>query len=585
MFNRGDTIDDTADTNIDVPSSEQDTDLDLGTISGDITGTTEEATADLDTSTEIDTGLDTSDEIDTGIDVPSSEQDTDLNIDVVDNISGSVITPDVDRPTDVDNTAEVVDVGLDAGSIATPEVDADVPDIERPTPNVASGMFDRGDTINDAVENTSVDVPSSEQDTDLNLDVANANIDPEATTNLDDLDASTEIEPSDNVLDLRQDADVDLDSLIDNLVADTTLENVDSPDSDITDDTSTNVIDLRLDEPNPNALEDIDVDSASPEIDLSLDDADDRPTDVTGGINRGGAAIAGGGAALGSAAASGLFDRDEDTSSTAPTSSSFDLQDFETFETSFDLSAEPKEAYFADNVVADAETSSIDKNDDLSEMTLDSVAEPSNFDLDEMTLGNVDRDINTSLEEITFDDAGADELSVDDITLDNADNKINADLDEITFDSDSTTNYSLEEITFDDVEANANFDLDDATDVGEAEEISLDDLGFEESNSANAASFELLDDSTAEITSISNEESNDMNNISQWLDSIDTPKKDNDSISDWLDALDKDSVRNPDTEQNPQERETTGDLSEDADDDISFQFLEDLLDRDDRNNQ
>jgi hypothetical protein len=76
-----------------------------------------------------------------------------------------------------------------------------------------------------------------------------------------------------------------------------------------------------------------------------------------------------------------------------------------------------------------------------------------------------------------------------------------------------------------------------------------------------------------------------MNNISEWLDSLETPNQDSDNISEWLDTLDKDSFRaDPNSEQENLNPETTTNET----DDISFQFLEDLLDRDsdpNRNNQ
>ena len=75
-----------------------------------------------------------------------------------------------------------------------------------------------------------------------------------------------------------------------------------------------------------------------------------------------------------------------------------------------------------------------------------------------------------------------------------------------------------------------------------------------------------------------------MNNISEWLDSLEAPKQDNESIVNWLDTLDRDSVRNSNLESSRQDQELSVDLNEEADD-ISFEFLEDLLDRDANSNR
>jgi ABC-type phosphate transport system substrate-binding protein len=151
-----------------------------------------------------------------------------------------------------------------------------------------------------------------------------------------------------------------------------------------------------------------------------------------------------------------------------------------------------------------------------------------------------DGTINASLEEITFDDATpTSEISLDDFTFEDTDSAINA---------------SLEEIT-----------LEDATSRVEEQDINLDDLGFEE------------------ISDSSDEQSSDLNNISEWLDSLETPNQDRDNIADWLDTLDKESIQpKPDVAGENTNQETTDDLAEN--DDISFQFLEDLLDRDAKNN-
>ncbi|MEO1467038.1 MAG: hypothetical protein AAFR89_12625, partial [Cyanobacteria bacterium J06633_1] len=81
------------------------------------------------------------------------------------------------------------------------------------------------------------------------------------------------------------------------------------------------------------------------------------------------------------------------------------------------------------------------------------------------------------------------------------------------------------------------------------------------------------------------DQSNDMTNISEWLDSLETPNKDSDNIADWLDTLDKDSAdSNPNPAPNNLDEDTNDNLTAEADD-ISFQFLEDLLDRDSDGNR
>ena len=72
--------------------------------------------------------------------------------------------------------------------------------------------------------------------------------------------------------------------------------------------------------------------------------------------------------------------------------------------------------------------------------------------------------------------------------------------------------------------------------------------------------------------------SNDMNNITQWLDSLETPTPNTDNISEWLESLDtddNDSAKHDDQDVNLN-------LEQEADD-ISFKFLEDLLERDSNN--
>jgi ABC-type phosphate transport system substrate-binding protein len=253
-----------------------------------------------------------------------------------------------------------------------------------------------------------------------------------------------------------------------------------------------------------------------PNLDINLDPNQDPNSKGTGIID--GVTQAGGAAIAGGAAALGGAAAATTGFFNRDSQETADIQEFETFETSLDATEDSTSpTRFADNVIADAET-----------------IPPS--------LDNEERTINVSLEEITFDDATpTSEISFDDFTFD-----------DFTFeDTDSTINASLEEIT-----------LEDATTTAAEQDINLDDLGFEE------------------VSNLSDEQSGDLNNISQWLDSLETPNQDRDNIADWLDTLDKDSI--PDVAGENINQETTDDLAEN--DDISFQFLENLLDRDAKNN-
>ncbi|MEM8719552.1 MAG: hypothetical protein AAGE84_09625 [Cyanobacteria bacterium P01_G01_bin.39] len=167
------------------------------------------------------------------------------------------------------------------------------------------------------------------------------------------------------------------------------------------------------------------------------------------------------------------------------------------------------------------------------------------------------------------------DLSLAEITLEEGDNLSDLTLDEITFDdTDDSINASFEEITFEDTE---NSSIDDLELLTDTQNISLDNLKFDEPESS--LSSELLSSSNAEITSLSDDQSNDLNNISEWLDSLDTPNQSTDDITEWLDSLDTDDNESA---QEEQAQDMTMDLEAEADD-ISFKFLEDLLERDSHN--
>ncbi|MEL7417258.1 MAG: substrate-binding domain-containing protein [Cyanobacteria bacterium J06555_3] len=629
LFNRGqDAVEDAADTSIDAPDvnldSNLDADLDVESDLGDrtndiaanITGIEGEVAApNLDISTEIDTGIEPG--IDTGINPPDLAQNTDLNLGRVDvdEISGSVTTPDLDLPqVDLDSTVDGV-----TDSITTP--DLDLPNVNPPSAEdgtgiidgvnraggaavaggaaalggaaaAASGLFNRGrDTVEDAAD-TSVDAsdvdlnPNLETNLDVETSVDNPANDIAADVsarvgdiNTPDLDVSTGINADVNLPESALDTDLNLDfgGTVDNVSGNITTPEANLPtDVDISLDTPDIDLDSNLDS-NLDLSSDpgnVAENATASNLDLSSLDLDlNEPTAESGtgifeGVSRAGGAAALGGAA---AAASGLFKSDEQSDS--------DIQEFETFETSFDLTADTTPTSFADNVVGDAETTSIEEVN-IDDITLDNVADTAELNLEGMTLSDTDSSVDTSLEQITFDDAG--EINLDEITLDSSD-QTDVSLEDIDFDG-GTAALNLEEISFDDAEANLSSELDlNVSQTNESAEISLDDLGFEESE--QASSFDLLGDNTAEITSFSDDQSNDMTNISEWLDSLETPNKDSDNIADWLDTLDKDSAdSNPNPAPNNLDEDTNDNLTAEADD-ISFQFLEDLLDRDSDGNR
>ena len=209
----------------------------------------------------------------------------------------------------------------------------------------------------------------------------------------------------------------------------------------------------------------------------------------------------------------------------------------------------------------------------------DFLSEPStleaNAGLEEITFDDVDNSVDASLEEITFDDVdNSVDAGLEEITFDDVDNSVDASLEEITFDDiDNSVDAGLEEITFDDIDNSVDADLEEIT---SDRDVILDDLEFNELD--DDSSSQLLSNSTANITGLEDDRSNDMNNITQWLDSLETPTPNTDNISEWLESLDtddNDSAKHDDQDVNLN-------LEQEADD-ISFKFLEDLLERDSNN--
>ena len=86
----------------------------------------------------------------------------------------------------------------------------------------------------------------------------------------------------------------------------------------------------------------------------------------------------------------------------------------------------------------------------------------------------------------------------------------------------------------------------------------------------------MLSNNTAGINSLSNDESEDINNITEWLESLETSQQGTDNILEWLDGLNTDDADSIPNDRDRQSEETN---------DVSFQFIEDLLDDDTNKNK
>ena len=437
---------------------------------------------------------------------------TDINLD--DKITSELDSTDVDLNLDSESSEAII-----TGSTLDTEVDA--AELDRDA-NLDLDLSDRTEDVSANLMGGIGEVKTSNLDTGIDATDRSQDLD----FNLDDDTSELDLSSIDTDIDLNLD---DESGIVNETTADTEVNttNLDR-DNDLG-----FLSDLDLDDSNNTSADlDFNLDDDTSELDLSSFDTD---SNLDAGII-GGAAL--GGAALGGAAASGL---NRDTERTA------EIQEFETFETSFDVSADSQTSSFADNVIADAETTAIDDND-RQEMTIDGLARSEDVTLDEITFNDEERTINASLEDISFDDAESEEINLDEITLD--DNEINLD---------SPT--------------------EDLTPSGRYEDIRLEDLGFADAEPIESPTVDLENNVTnGELV---DDRSDDMNNISQWLDSLET-NQDSDNISNWLDTLDRDSPRS-DADLSDSNRENI-DLTEEEDD-ISFQFLEDLLDRDEDSNR
>ena len=246
---------------------------------------------------------------------------------------------------------------------------------------------------------------------------------------------------------------------------------------------------------------------------------------------------------------------------------SFDDDSTQTIETSFDDdSTQTTETSFDEISFDDSELDEISFDDsELDEISFDE-SNDTNASLDEISFDELDESI--SLEEISFDNDSTQTIdaSLDEISFDELDESIS--LEEISFDNDSTQTIdaSLDEISFD--------ELDESVSTNKVNDFNSDEVGYEELDKARANStLDLLSSSTAGIASLSDDESEDMNNITEWLESLETPQQNTDNILEWLDSL-----NTQDTNSVPNDRHDR--VKSEETNDISFEFIEDLLDDD-----
>jgi len=379
---------------------------------------------------------------------------------------------------------------------------------------------------------------------------------------------------------------------------------IDTPELSQDTDLDTNIYGLRVDQ----------VDS-----DLSTaDTVDQERTGFLDGIsNSAGGVVAGGAAAIGGAAAatSGLFTnrdrddeqpKDDEADQQVNSSDVIDTPD-DNLEIEVDQPTELSNSErLADNVIADAEIISDDLDFNLDEITLDETDNSNDISLDEITFDDVDDSANANLDEITLDETdNSNDISLDEITFDDVDDSANANLDEITLDeTDKFGDISLDEITFDDVDDSANTNLaeitldetnkfsdinldeitfDDVDVTTDREDIDIDSIGFVESKGGFTSDLSNIDPAKiSDISSDSDDQSDDMDDISIWLDNLDISSRNSEDISGWLDSLNT----NESVSESTYSEDTIVESSETEEaEDISFQFLEDLLDRDSKNDR
>ena len=347
---------------------------------------------------------------------------------------------------------------------------------------------------------------------------------------------------------------------------------IDTPELSQDTDLDTNIYGLRVDQ----------VDS-----DLSTaDTVDQERTGFLDGIsNSAGGVVAGGAAAIGGAAAatSGLFTnrdrddeqpKDDEADQQVNSSDVIDTPD-DNLEIEVDQPTELSNSErLADNVIADAEIISDDLDFNLDEITLDETDNSNDISLDEITFDDVDDSANANLDEITLDETDKfGDISLDEITFDDVDDSANTNLAEITLDeTNKFSDINLDEITFDDVDVTT-----------DREDIDIDSIGFVESKGGFTSDLSNIDPAKiSDISSDSDDQSDDMDDISIWLDNLDISSRNSEDISGWLDSLNT----NESVSESTYSEDTIVESSETEEaEDISFQFLEDLLDRDSKNDR
>ena len=481
---------------------------------------------------------------------------------------------------DEQNNETVNELDLDP-EIESSESDLSEPDVAVSEVADTDIISEPQDTVELATNEETIEVIGFDSDLYLEPTQTNLDLDEPDRANaqrLDDSDRSSEEATDDNVTDDFEVVDISIEEIRFDDSEDSSLEEM-SLDDDSTqtidasldeisfnDSEDTSIEEIRFDDSEDSSLEEISLDDDSTQtIDASLDEISFNDSEDT----------------------SIEEIRFNDSENTSLEEMSLDDDSTQTIDTSLD------EISFDDSENTSLEEMSFDDSEDssLEEMSFD------DSQFDEMSLDDSTQTIDASLDEISFDDSedtSFDEMSLDDSQFDemslddNSTQTIDASLDEISFDD--SEDSSLEEMSFDDSQFDEMSLDDNSTQTIDAglDEISFDDsedassnkiddsnsdeVSYEELDKAQAdLTLDLLSNNTAGITSLSDDESEDMNNITEWLESLETPKQSTDNILEWLDSLntdDTDSV--PDSDRNRESEEN----------DISFQFIEDLLDDD-----
>ena len=532
----------------------------------DNTNTSElDAIAESDPATEIDSDLaesatpvseaTTSEFYNPEINTPERESVDEFTIEEADNVIDL-------RQSDWDNPSETVETAS-----ATPEIDllSDEDDSVTDSASYADRATQGGIALGSATASgifnrEQLPVQQNVEESELELNVPaettrdTADLDTEA--NFNDADFSLEeitFDESDSMdLSLDEITLDDSDRSVDSSLEDLTLDESDSVDSTVDRDNASSVSleEITFDESDSMdlSLDEITLDDSDRSVDSSLEDLTlDESDSVDSTVDR------------------------DNASSVSLEEITFDESD------SMDLSL--------DEITLDDSDRSVDSN--LEDLTLDE-SDSMDLSLDEITLDDSDRSVDSNLEDLTLDESDSMDLSLDEITLDDSDRSVDSNLEDLTLDESDSMDLSLDEITLDDSDRSVDSSLEDITDESlgsnditkdldetDNDRANLDDLGFAESESKDDLSFDLLSDNRADIAGLS-DDNDDIDNITEWLDSLQTQRQDTDNISEWLDTLDTSDLDSAEENSN---KDNTMELNEESED-VSFQFLEDLLERD-----